>query len=432
MFTAVNLAGNLISYFLSLQYFSAFFDKKPDSRLKSAAVFLLHYTVAAAGSAFVLENSILVMPIQIIALFILSFAYKCRWFAGLLHALILYFVLGASELIVGMAYNALFGNFLDAREDVYVYALCSFSARLVSLLIIRFIRIIFKKHSIIDLKGMLFLVPLPAATIAVAWLFVRFFDVTSNSTLSWLAVGGCIALILANVSIFVLIDRMNDYSEIKLSQVLYEREYKAQKQHLHSLQEHLDETKVFRHDRKNELLSLLALMRAGENEKAIREVERSLNIIDTGAKGLVISGHPIIDAMIETKARENKPFGVEVKHYIRISEDLLVDEIDTGIILGNILDNAIEATHRLPQEKRTPIDVRILCNNGLFSITVINAVDHEVDTESLHTIKKDKLMHGHGVAQIKSTCLKYDGTAKFACKNNAFTVSVTMVNRPRG
>lgn len=172
-------------------------------------------------------------------------------------------------------------------------------------------------------------------------------------------------------------------------------------------------------------------MNAGEHEKALTEMKRSLNILDESGSNIVNTNHPIIDALLQNKLRENKPKGIFVRPIIKLTDELLVNEVDMGILLGNIVDNAIEATDRLDKEKRIPIEVRILSLDGIVSINVQNAVDHEVDTESLHTIKKDKLMHGHGVKQIKKTVARYDGTAEFSCKNNIFTVKTTMVNRPR-
>lgn len=427
----VNLLSNLFTTWMGTQYFSMFGEK---NEYKKSIRFLLFFsclTLSMIGSTFVLYSSVYVMPCQMAAIFLLSLLYKNKWFFRLLHTVIYYLLLGLSEMFIGMVYNVLFDNFVEGRENVYVYCICAMTARLIAFLILRFIKLFAKKQYTMDLKNSLLLLPLPFATLFNMYVFIGSYYKKADAGQSLETAVFTLLLVLANVSVYVFIDRMNDYVEKKTDLMLYEQEYKAQKQHIAALQEHLNETRTFRHDTKNTLLSLIGLMNAGETEKVLNELKRSLNILDENGKDIVNSGHPILDALLQNKLRENKPKGIVVKPIIKITDELLVNEVDMGILLGNIVDNAIEATERLEPEKRIPIEVRIISLDGLVSINVRNAVDHEVDTENLRTIKKDKLMHGYGVKQIKKTVAKYDGTAEFVCKDNVFTVTTTMANRPR-
>jgi len=427
----VNFVGDLFSLLIIFQYLSAVSEKIDYPKIVRIGVALLGFGIIFIGSNFVFSQSTIIFLFMLGAFLLLNLLYKSKWYIKLLHSVILYVIMAIPEFFVGMMIMFLEIDLTQAQENIYIYAIVNFASKLLSFFVVRFIKLFFKKNFVIDTKGMAFLIPLPIATILIIALLIRTCFIVDDTYYQVLTLVSSVVLVFANLSIFFFIDRMNDYTENKTDLMLYEREYKSQKLYLDSLQEHLSETRAFRHDTKNNMLALIGLMNAGEHEKALTEMKRSLNILDESGSDIVNTNHPIIDALLQNKLRENKPKGILVRPIIKLTDELLVNEVDMGILLGNIVDNAIEATDRLEKEKRIPIEVRILSLDGIVSINVQNAVDHEVDTESLHTIKKDKLMHGHGVKQIKKTVARYDGTAEFSCKNNVFTVKTTMVNRPR-
>lgn len=427
----VNFVGDTFSLLIFFQYLSAVSKKIEYHKAVKVGISVLCLAVMYIGSNFVFQNSAFVVLFMLVAILLLNILYESKWYIKIINMVIIYVIMGIPEVMVTSGMAIVDVDLAAIHSNVFIYAMCNFASRLISFFIVRTIKLFTKKNFIIDPKSIIFLVPLPISSVLMFVLFIRTCYIVDDTYYQILTLVSSVVLVFANLSIFFFIDRVNDYTENKTDLMLYEVEYKSQKQHLESLQEHLSETRAFRHDTKNKMLSLIGLMNAGENEKALAEMKASLNLLDESGKDIVNTNHPIIDALLQNKLRENKPKGILVKPIIKITEELKVNEVDMGILLGNIVDNAIEATDRLEQEKRIPIEVRVLSLDGLVSINVQNAVDHEVDTESLRTIKKDKLMHGYGVKQIKKTVAKYDGTAEFVCKDNVFTVTTTMVNRPR-
>lgn len=427
----VNFVGDLFGMLVIFQYLSAVNEKIDYPKILQFGVGILCFGIIFIGSNFVFSQSTAIFLFMLVAFFILNWLYKSKWYMKILHSVVLYIIMAIPEFFVGILLTLLEIDLTYSQENIYIYTICNFTSKLISFFIVRAVKLFAKKSFAIEPKSIIFLIPLPIATILLIALLIRTCFIVDDTYYQVLTLVSSVVLVFANLSIFFFIDRMNDYTENKTDLMLYEREYKSQKLYLDSLQEHLSETRAFRHDTKNNMLALIGLMNAGEHEKALTEMKRSLNILDESGSDIVNTNHPIIDALLQNKLRENKPKGIFVRPIIKLTDELLVNEVDMGILLGNIVDNAIEATDRLDKEKRIPIEVRILSLDGIVSINVQNAVDHEVDTESLHTIKKDKLMHGHGVKQIKKTVARYDGTAEFSCKNNVFTVKTTMVNRPR-
>ena len=262
-------------------------------------------------------------------------------------------------------------------------------------------------------------------------LFIRTYYIVDDTYYQVLTLLSSVALVFANLSIFFFIDRMNDYTEKKTDLLLYETQYKAQKQYLRVLCDHFDENSEFRHNAKNQLLVVMGLLEAGETQKASESLRKSLNILSGDEQNIINSGHLILDVLLQTKINEQQEKGVIIEPLIKIAEDIKVNEVDLGILLGNVLDNAIEGTHRTSEEKRIPIEVKLVSTDGYVSVGVCNAVDYEVDTTSLHTIKKNKIFHGKGVKAVKDIAHKYSGNAEFKCEGGVFSVNVLLENRGR-
>ena len=95
---------------------------------------------------------------------------------------------------------------------------------------------------------------------------------------------------------------------------------------------------------------------------------------------------------------------------ICIPEELNVDTADLCIILGNLLDNAIEAAEKCEKEKR--IRLKILYGNRNIRIEIANTFDgeiHRMENGMYMTSKKDAKRHGIGLQSVQKCIDKYKG-----------------------
>lgn len=427
----VNFVGDLLALLIILQYLSAVSEKIPCYKRTRVLVTTGAFAVLFFGSNFVFYQSPFVFIFSIVAIVILNLMYETKWYIKILHTAILYFVMGIPEIFTGMAIQFLDIDVATAQDNIYIYTICNFTSRLISFFIVRIVKFFVREQPAIEPKSVIFLVPLPIATILMMLLFLRTCFIVDDTYYQVLALLSSVVLVFANLSIFFFIDRMNDYTEKKMDLLLYETQYKAQKQYLRVLCDHFDENSEFRHNAKNQLLVVMGLLEAGETQKASESLRKSLNILSGDEQNIINSGHLILDVLLQTKINEQQEKGVIIEPLIKIAEDIKVNEVDLGILLGNILDNAIEGTHRTSEEKRIPIEVKLVSTDGYVSVGVCNAVDYEVDTTSLHTIKKNKIFHGKGVKAVKDIAHKYSGNAEFKCEDGVFSVNVLLENRGR-
>ena len=122
-------------------------------------------------------------------------------------------------------------------------------------------------------------------------------------------------------------------------------------------------------------------------------------------------------------------------------EKLMIQGYDIGIILGNALDNALEACKKLKAEEpeaETFIRLSSYVRGKMFFLEMENSFDGKVvrkrDAEFPVTTKADKKVHGIGLLNIRHTAEKYHGAVDWSIgyheftRHNVFTLSVMLQN----
>ena len=123
-------------------------------------------------------------------------------------------------------------------------------------------------------------------------------------------------------------------------------------------------------------------------------------------------------------------------------ENLTIQSYDIGVILGNALDNAIEACQRLIQrypQAEPFIRLSSFQRGKYFFLEVANSFDGTLkqnrQSEFPATLKNEKQIHSIGFANMKKTAEKYDGAVDFSVEGNPgmpgfaiFTLSIMMKN----
>ncbi len=173
------------------------------------------------------------------------------------------------------------------------------------------------------------------------------------------------------------------------------------------------------HEMKNHLLVLQAQT---ENSREIgRSIENLQEEIE-GYEAYCHTGNEILDVVIRDKIRAAKSRNIDFQERIRFEDGDFVDPLDISAIFGNALDNAIEASEKLAESMRL-ITVKASRIHDMMVIAVENNMRPDVPVYG-KTSKKDKLMHGFGIANIQSAAEKYGGQCTAKGKDGKFVLKV--------
>ena len=179
----------------------------------------------------------------------------------------------------------------------------------------------------------------------------------------------------------------------------------------------------WRHDYRNHIQTMKVLAEKG-NLEAIKEylnkLDGDLATVDTVVK----TGNAMADAILNSKISLAKSKGINVKVDAHVPVKLKMSELDLCVILGNLFDNAIEASLPLPENERLIRVYMVMKNTQLYiSFTNFTASKKQIKEANLFkTTKGDG--HGFGLVRIDSIIEKIDGYLSRNSEDGAFTTEI--------
>ncbi len=132
-----------------------------------------------------------------------------------------------------------------------------------------------------------------------------------------------------------------------------------------------------------------------------------------------------INALLNTKYAEAKEQQIRCEFHVNMPEKLKLTSGEIGILMGNALDNAIEANAQCEMEKRM-IELILNYHNGCMMFILTNAIKEKV--KSFVTQKKNAKEHGFGLVSIENVVKKYHGDMKHISTTDTFRLEITIWN----
>lgn len=180
------------------------------------------------------------------------------------------------------------------------------------------------------------------------------------------------------------------------------------------------------HDLHNHMEILHGYLR----QRKLEEAESYLEELRTPIKDIiqtVWTGDEAIDYLINSKLTVMKKEGMQVCANIEYPHNIKIKGADMTAVLGNLLDNAMEAVAKCSREKRF-VNLTIRRINQMLIIKVENSYEetpHRKDGQ-METTKEDKQHHGWGLKSAKAAVEQYDGTLEISFKENVFRAVATL------
>lgn len=172
-----------------------------------------------------------------------------------------------------------------------------------------------------------------------------------------------------------------------------------------------------RHDLKNHLISLLALVEHEEWGKLKEYLSKIYNAGMIGEEDIE-TGNSVVNAIVNTKKQTAIQKKIKFDCNINISKPLMIDEYDLCIIWGNILDNAIKAAN-VSEERFILVQAEIVKKNLI--INVKNAVASDIGQEDFG--RKD---WGTGLKNVNRIIQKERGIMDIEIKGTVFDISIML------
>ncbi len=261
------------------------------------------------------------------------------------------------------------------------------------------------------------------AIFLMAFLFF-FFDVFSHLNLS--QTGDVLHYISAAVlpGLFILF-----FLYVKKTMYLREQEQQdklqiaqLQQQYAYYQDKLKDEERIrsIYHDMKNHLL----VLEGNQGTEATRQMAQELRSQIADYENYIHTGNNFLDIIIRDKAEKAREKQIDFSAFIDFGGVDFIEPLDISTLFGNGIDNAIEASEKLPEEQRV-ILVKAGKVQDFVSILIENNCADEIHADG-HTTKADKFLHGFGISNMKKAAEKYGGSCTTTQENGKFTLKILL------
>ncbi len=164
----------------------------------------------------------------------------------------------------------------------------------------------------------------------------------------------------------------------------------------------------WRHDYHNHMQTIKAHLALGQISEAgeyVDKMEGELDRIDFKYK----TGNIGTDAILNSKLSLAEKHGMEVKCDAEIPKVISIPQVDLCVLLGNLIDNAIEACDKMSGNQRKFLRIYMCTRKKQLYISVTNATNEVVRRLDKEYISNKRGNHGHGLKRIDLMVEKYSG-----------------------
>lgn len=301
-------------------------------------------------------------------------------------------------------------------------------AKLMLFVSYKLILLLFKKEKNIQIPNAIMTVILTIATVIGLSAIMKIVAVIDTGIIDGPILVIALVMVVVNIVLYLFIRQFVDYlykntineSKITAANEIIENQILQYK----SMLEHNNYVAKMQHDNKHLFLGLLSEMKNGNYDAVMKGLSDACQVCERDLS----SNNSIIDAVVNVKKKSAESRGIQLVSDIRNTDGIVISPMDIAIVLGNALDNAIEACETLGSEASRFLRLFIILKGNNLMISIKNPVNENVDVNNLTSTKSGDL-HGFGIISMKQIADKYDGEVFFECEDNVFTTTIYMVNR---
>ena len=181
----------------------------------------------------------------------------------------------------------------------------------------------------------------------------------------------------------------------------------------------------WRHDYHNHIQVLKAHIDLKEYEQADKYLDmlaEDLSTVDTILK----TGNVMVDAILNSKIAMMKERDIRMDVTAVVPQEVGISGVDLSVLIGNLLDNAMEACMRLEKKEDRFIRIYIDIIKKQLYISVINSMEGQANRSGAQYLSSKEGLHGFGILRIDSIVSKYHGYINRQSEQGVFATEVTL------
>lgn len=212
-----------------------------------------------------------------------------------------------------------------------------------------------------------------------------------------------------------------------LRTAILERQYALSS--IENMRESIDQIRGIKHDMLNHLQAVRTMLQNEETEKAASYIDHLIG--ETAAVPLnIYTDNALVNALLCGRLADAQKEGIRIERDIALPSKLPFADADLCSILGNLLDNALEACTLVTPGQNPFIKIIMHIRTNHLYIQMDNAAPCKIRPDSITrlpvTAKSDKEVHGYGLKTVKRLAEKYNGLINIISDDTSFSICIAL------
>ena len=418
MYIIAELTGVVTETLLAHIYFNGFFTKRSRPWWAMGSAYIVSGIILALLS-FVPNASFLRLAFYATALLLIAYSFFSASIIQAIYASVSYCCL---YVLNEMLIFGLFSLFHIDAQTIMSYgqarAICIIiSHMLLWLCVLIVLAITKRKRTAITLPFLLTLTPGYIAGIILGLSFCQQV-LSGDERMSVPVLVSAIGLLYLNIVIILYAERAKSASDQKLQAELAEHHYAMQEQYYTQLRSEQEETRAMFHDI-NKYMQAMRTLAAEGNAVEVNQMMAETQELFDSLTTVVDVGNSVVSVILNEYREITEDADIPFNFDVSVPPNLGISAVDLYVLLGNTLDNAIEACQSLPIEERyIRIQMRIYHNILFYQIENPYAEGYPQRSRGKS--------HGYGLQNVRKCVEKHDGHMSVSQNDNKFILSMRL------
>jgi hypothetical protein len=265
---------------------------------------------------------------------------------------------------------------------------------------------------------------IPLSCLALLFVGVHGPNENMSGIIVWIAIG----LLVIQIALFLLYEMFGHEETRYYEMATRLQRLELESHHFKELETVYTDIRTWKHEYKNNLLALNALIENNEYDKALAYIG-GMGVLGHSCDGIILqTGNYVLDAVVSSKLGLARSRGIDVSVQAVYPENNNIDDNDLCAIAGNLLDNSIEACLRMGGEKQDRFIVFSLLTKGKnLTLSIGNSYEGVLKKDGdRYLTAKDRQFHGIGIQYVNSIVDRLQGHIMRECADGVFETHVML------
>lgn len=419
MLYLTEISGILAELFCINIYLQAILRPEKDPSFLWSIVGYCLFGLVNAVSSICIRSSFVNIACSLAGMFLLSYlVYKVSPLHATFASLSFMAIVALLDVII-MAMLSGFGfNSQDLLSDYSIRIIYIIVEHMVLLGLVSIISAFASKgRGIISKKTVILLLPCWAVSILLCCILCSEVTIMHRTLTPWYLIV-TLGLLYTNIASIYIIKKVSAQELYMQQNELAEHHYAMEREYYQQLHEHQAETRALWHDIDKYYLAMQAALSNADQDEAKETMKAVKNLIGE-SKDIVNVNNTTVSVILNRYIKIANDSDIRVTLDVQVPPVLFVAASDLYIIIGNTMDNAIDACLNLPTSERF-IELKMKTRNEILFYMIRNSFDPD------HPVQHKNRFHGYGLKNVRKCINKYKGTMQTATGGKIFTFTAHM------